>query len=679
MLVCPQCQFENPTTNRFCQRCGSPLRPLQAIVMPPPSATAGSEAPAEMAAPPRLKDWLVGDRYLDKAQRYQARSGTDISQALDQVLLVAVVDCQPGIPSPLLMEPEEPPADPTTSTEGLPALAAPYLELQSQLFPAIPELHGAWQRDGYGVLVLEDRSQWRSLEAAWESEDPDPLEVLHWFYEMTELWQALMPWAAQASLLHPDNLRIDEDQILCLQRIYQDLDATKADLDALGQCWQALLTRHGSETSNALMAVAEAMAAGKVLHVEQVQEKLAAIAAVWQTPEPPREDPQAPVEADSADLEAAADPADPAAPPSADTTLEGAIALNADMETVEDHPDPDLPLESGDESTAAPPSEPFAATMISDEDLMAHLGDDLDDDSSDDITAADDGAMGDLPTMALPMQLFRLDEVGRTHVGRQRDHNEDSFFSRTYLEKVDSPSGPRLKAKGLYILCDGMGGHAGGEVASALAVSTLEAYFADHWQDTLPTVEVIREGIAQANRAIFEKNDGEGRSGSGRMGTTLLLLLLQDTEAMVAHVGDSRLYSFTRRQGLRQVTVDHEVGQREIQRGVEPAIAYARPDAYQLTQALGPRNSQDVAPSINTLPITEDILLLLCSDGLSDNDLLEHHVSTHVEPLLKSRHDLEEGVSQLIDLANEHNGHDNITAVAVRLKLRPNLDALRGV
>ncbi|MEB3268086.1 MAG: serine/threonine phosphatase, partial [Leptolyngbya sp.] len=405
----------------------------------------------------------------------------------------------------------------------------------------------------------------------------------------------------------------------------------------------------------------------------------AAIAADWQTPAPPREDPQAPVEADSADLEAAADPADPAAPPSADTTLEGAIALNADMETVEDHPDPDLPLESGDESTAAPPSEPFAATMISDEDLMAHLGDDLDDDSSDDITAADDGAMGDLPTMALPMQLFRLDEVGRTHVGRQRDHNEDSFFSRTYLEKVDSPSGPRLKAKGLYILCDGMGGHAGGEVASALAVSTLEAYFADHWQDTLPTVEVIREGIAQANRAIFEKNDGEGRSGSGRMGTTLLLLLLQDTEAMVAHVGDSRLYSFTRRQGLRQVTVDHEVGQREIQRGVEPAIAYARPDAYQLTQALGPRNSQDVAPSINTLPITEDILLLLCSDGLSDNDLLEHHVSTHVEPLLKSRHDLEEGVSQLIDLANEHNGHDNITAVAVRLKLRPNLDALRGV
>jgi protein phosphatase len=124
--------------------------------------------------------------------------------------------------------------------------------------------------------------------------------------------------------------------------------------------------------------------------------------------------------------------------------------------------------------------------------------------------------------------------------------------------------------------------------------------------------------------------------------------------------------------------VDHEVGQREIQRGVEPAIAYARPDAYQLTQALGPRGSKDVVPSITSLPVMEDMLLLLCSDGLSDNDVLEHHVTTHVEPLLRSRHDLEEGVSQLIDLANEQNGHDNITALVVRLKLRPNLEALRG-
>ncbi|NER79582.1 MAG: hypothetical protein F6K42_08355 [Leptolyngbya sp. SIO1D8] len=145
---------------------------------------------------------------------------------------------------------------------------------------------------------------------------------------------------------------------------------------------------------------------------------------------------------------------------------------------------------------------------------------------------------------------------------------------------------------------------------------------------------------------------------------------------MVAHVGDSRLYCFTRH-GLKQLTVDHEVGQREINRGVEPAIAYARPDAYQLTQALGPRNCDEVLPSVSNLNISQDTLLLLCSDGLSDNDLVENNVETHIKPLLRSRSDLDEGVSNLIDLANNHNGHDNITAIAIRLKVRPNLDIVQ--
>jgi protein phosphatase len=683
MLVCPQCQFENPTTNRFCQRCGSPLKPLQAILVKGPLA--GNQAPTApdtQATAAALQDWLVADRYLDTAQRYQLRSATDASQPLTAVTQVAVIDCQPGMSAPLLVDAEAA-ADEVAKTEGLSDLTAPYLELQSQLFPAIPELHAAWERDGYGVLVLEDRTGWRSLRNTWQEEDPDPLEVLHWFYEMTELWQALMPWAGQASLLNPENLRIDDDQILCLQRIDQDRDAAKVDLDALGQCWQGLLADHASDADSALLTLADGMAAGKVLHMDQVQEKLAAIAESLQSP------PQAEVLCEEGeDAGSAATPTfgeDDTQPMEAEMALgfPTAVVDTLPPPTQADIDDPDWDTEpepslgsEADEPLPIPDSGDFAA-IISDEDLMAHLAE-SDDDPDDEITAGDDGSLGDLPTMALPMQLFRLDEVGRTHVGRQRDHNEDSFFSRTQFEKVDSPSGPRLQARGLYILCDGMGGHAGGEVASALAVSTLESYFAEHWQETLPTTDTIREAITQANQVIFEKNDAEGRSGSGRMGTTLVLVLLQDTEAVVAHVGDSRLYGFTRRQGLQQLTVDHEVGQREIQRGVEPAIAYARPDAYQLTQALGPRGSKDVVPSITSLPVMEDMLLLLCSDGLSDNDVLEHHVTTHVEPLLRSRHDLEEGVSQLIDLANEQNGHDNITALVVRLKLRPNLEALRG-
>ena len=158
------------------------------------------------------------------------------------------------------------------------------------------------------------------------------------------------------------------------------------------------------------------------------------------------------------------------------------------------------------------------------------------------------------------------------------------------------------------------------------------------------------------------------------MGTTLVMLLLQDTHAMVAHVGDSRLYRFSRRLGLQQLTTDHEVGQREIQRGVEADIAYGRPDAYQLTQALGPRDDGFVVPDIEYLELSEDTLLLLCSDGLSDNDLLETHCQSHVQSLLDPNRSLDEGINALIDLGNQHNGHDNITAIAIRVKVRPKTD-----
>jgi serine/threonine protein phosphatase PrpC len=281
----------------------------------------------------------------------------------------------------------------------------------------------------------------------------------------------------------------------------------------------------------------------------------------------------------------------------------------------------------------------------------------------------------DLPTVILPMQLLSLDDAGCTDIGHQREHNEDSFGIQTQIEKQETPIGRSVKARGLYILCDGMGGHAAGEVASAMAVETLKRYFEDHWQDDqLPTEATIREAIRQANQAIYDVNQKNARSGSGRMGTTLAMILIQNTDAAIAHVGDSRIYRLTRKRGLEQVTVDHEVGQREIQRGVDPAIAYGRPDAYQLTQAIGPRGEQFINPDLEFFELNEDTLFVLCSDGLSDNDLIETHWQTHLAPLLSSRANLDQGILQLIELANEHNGHDNITAILVRVKVRPNFE-----
>ncbi|MEL6162774.1 MAG: serine/threonine phosphatase, partial [Cyanobacteria bacterium J06628_3] len=281
----------------------------------------------------------------------------------------------------------------------------------------------------------------------------------------------------------------------------------------------------------------------------------------------------------------------------------------------------------------------------------------------------------DTPTVVLPMQLASLENAGLTDVGKQRDHNEDYFGIETKINKVELPKSKVAGAKGLYILCDGMGGHAGGEVASELAVSTLRKYFQENWKsDVLPSEEVIREGVFQANQAIHNVNQQDARSGVGRMGTTLVLVLVQNTRLAVAHVGDSRLYRVTRKGGLEQITVDHEVGQREISRGVEPSIAYSRPDAYQLTQALGPRDNSFIAPEVQFLEIAEDSLFLLTSDGLSDNDLLEKHWQTNLLSLISSAANLEKGVRDLIDLANRYNGHDNITAVLMRAKVRPNLD-----
>ncbi|MGK7921708.1 MAG: serine/threonine phosphatase [Trichodesmium sp.] len=277
-------------------------------------------------------------------------------------------------------------------------------------------------------------------------------------------------------------------------------------------------------------------------------------------------------------------------------------------------------------------------------------------------------------TELLPIQLVSLESSGKTDVGSQRDHNEDAFGIQTQIESQETSTEKIIQAKGLYILCDGMGGHASGEIASQLGVDTIKQYFQTEssWLAGLPSDTTIREAVLKANKDIYEINQQETRSGSSRMGTTLVMAMIYDTKLAIAHVGDSRLYRFSRQRGLEQITLDHEVGQREINRGVEPDIAYGRPDAYQLTQALGPRDENFVRPDIQFVEIDEDSLFILASDGLTDNQLLESYWQSHIEPLLDKQTNLESGVSKLIDLANKYNGHDNITAIVIRALVKPN-------
>lgn len=699
MLVCPHCQFENPNTNKFCQECGTSLAqntcpecgslvPFDAVQCQECGAIAGivwwalvsgDKGQLALSAPASTSavDYAVASAstvqaatYLDRYQRYRL---LDVLSAPTETALemqVRVLDCQPFQLSllealaqqetdspeaesltPELSEdtkgtPTAPAAHPTTSVQAMavPAIAQPYLALSSRFHQALPIIHDAWQQDGEQIILLEDRSQLPRLVDLWLDEDLSlpALQILHWLYEMVEVWSIVEAWHCCQSLLEIENLRVDEDQALCLQRLHTDSAESPPTLQQLGQLWQTLFAQSQRTQVGAISLLLADLEAGKLITVADLRSRIEEIAHALQANKPETE-----IMPDSELFE----PNEPS------------VALAQDQQVP-------LPPSATDVSAANASTRLEVPLPIP----TARAADNSDSDND------------DLPTVVLPMQLFNLEDAGRTDIGRQRDHNEDYFGIETKVIKLESPSGKTVHAQNLYILCDGMGGHAGGEVASALAVDTLRRYFKEKWQGTpfssttannLPGPETLIEAVQLANKAIYDVNQQNARSGSGRMGTTLVVVLIQDTEAAVAHVGDSRLYRFTRKRGLEQITIDHEVGQREIQRGVDPDIAYARPDAYQLTQALGPRDEHFIKPDVQYVELNEDTLLLLCSDGLTDNDLLETHWRTHVEPMLSSQSNLEHGVGQLIELANQYNGHDNITAIAIRAKVRPNLEHLR--
>jgi protein phosphatase len=682
MLVCPQCQFENLTVNKFCQECGfsltqiacptcGQLLPLSvwqcdcgtvtgttwwAVITTGPTSSAGSH--------PAVTVETTG--YLDEQQRYQILT----LAATASGLAGTVLDCQPLHRSPLLaLVDSAADAPPTASLAALiPEQAQAYLALAS---PIVPSLHDAWCQGEQEILLLTDRSTLPLLRD-WPTDDETSLwHILIWLNVTLDLWIALTPWQCCQSVLEPQNLRLAETE-LRLQRLYHD--SAPPSLAQLGEVWWQLLGDRQAVQASPLITLFETLRAGKMKQLNEVRSGLQEVAlglaksptgaTLAKTLRYPILSVSS-VSTDSSSPMMSDSPATPsdlsanAVPPAGEAAM----------------------LEVAAAVTASPIAAPTAATLIEPPaEALAEVGA---------LEPEGDREGDDMPTVVLPMQLFSLEDAGRTDIGRQREHNEDNFGIETHVIKSEQPSGKAVRARGLYILCDGMGGHAGGEVASALAVDTLKHYFQQHWQSTpvvgapgqatsqLPSRDVIQEAIHQANKSIYDINQQTARSGSGRMGTTLVLALIHDTEVAIAHVGDSRLYRYTRKYGLEQLTVDHEVGQREIQRGVDPTIAYGRPDAYQLTQALGPRNEDFIQPDIQFLELNEDTLLLIASDGLTDNDLLEVHCQTHIEPMMSSQMNLDKGVSQLIDLANEHNGHDNITAIAIRAKVRPNLEHLR--
>lgn len=293
-----------------------------------------------------------------------------------------------------------------------------------------------------------------------------------------------------------------------------------------------------------------------------------------------------------------------------------------------------------------------------------------------------------LAEVVIPPEIYlqSIAYAGKTDVGKQRDRNEDDFITIFQTRNIDGKSQISDRSdRGLFVLCDGMGGHEGGEIASAIAVNSISEQFRPFWIDTLPGERTLTEIISNANQAIFTKNESEQRLSLGRMGTTMVMLAIHDLDVMIAHVGDSRIYKVTNNPirsnqqkfpptnpeylsetaKLEQITRDHEVLNQLLDLGLDLESAQSRPDAHQLTQAMGPHPSDILDPDIKSFSLTESTLFLLCSDGLCDNDAIEQNWQTHLLPILNRQIDIQTGVDNLIELGNKVNGHDNLTVILV--------------
>ncbi len=682
MLICPQCEFENPKENKFCQNCGISLThkvccqcqeniPIEAencslcgaanhtvlwaIISQkrtrkePELAQVSNDAGNSQA---RLKIEDLSDLFAnsqgktnlslkiqshttDTYNRYTLKQDSDSEpllptkhRDLENVFLQGKVIDQYPLQKSYLATLQKQQMDLFAELSqdldssylsvtqywnlvGLPTHALPYLILE-RYTPTVPKIYDAWQQQDQGVVLLPDRSQWKLVTELWSSQELSLLQIVWFLDEMAKLWSPLQQISCAQSLLITENLRIDEDQAFCLQQLYMDLDNTPT-LKDLAQTWQLCLAESGLADLSQLDLLLDKIMAGDITLIEQLRLELQNLG------------------------------------------LDESEAESFNVDHINPRSVNTFPSES--EITESQPNS------------LADAAESFFDDTEEEMMYSSE--LEEQATAMIPMQLRNITEACCTDIGSLRDHNEDFFGIKTSIEKTENNNENNLRVKGLYIVCDGMGGHAAGEVASAMAVESLQKYFQTHWQSELPDYDTIDRGVLLANEALYQTNIENSRSGSGRMGTTLVMALLQDTQLAIAHVGDSRIYRISRKQGLEQLTLDHEVGQREINRGVEPEIAYGRPDAYQLTQALGPRESNYVRSEIQFFEITEDCLLLLCSDGLSDNELIEQHWSEYLEPLISSGADLQDGLFKLIDLANEHNGHDNITGILLRIKLKP--------
>ncbi len=259
----------------------------------------------------------------------------------------------------------------------------------------------------------------------------------------------------------------------------------------------------------------------------------------------------------------------------------------------------------------------------------------------------------------------------KTDPGPSRPRNEDACYHPWDTLITQPPD-----HNSLAIVCDGIGGHEGGNVASNLAIETVEQQLRQLTSPVYNQIDPsslllkIEEAVANANDKISQRNDSENRQGRQRMGTTIVMALPTDHEMYITHVGDSRAYWITHH-NCHQVTLDDDVASREVRLGYalyREALQHS--GSGSLVQALGMGKSNLLHPTSQRFIIDEDAVFLLTSDGLSDFDRVEEYWETEILPLLLDQTTIDNVAEKLINIANTKNGHDNVTIALVHYDVK---------
>ena len=251
---------------------------------------------------------------------------------------------------------------------------------------------------------------------------------------------------------------------------------------------------------------------------------------------------------------------------------------------------------------------------------------------------------------------MRVDMEARSDLGRVRKNNEDNF---TVVPEI-----------GLYVLSDGMGGEAHGEVASGLAIEAIRQHclewttnpdiplFGEPIPNLPPRANRLASAVRLANRAIYES--AQRHPSQKGMGATVVAIWVDEEQMSVAHVGDSRLYRM--RQGqLEQITQDHSLVAEQVRRGI---LTQQQAETSQmqsvLIRALG--IDPDVEVDAEEHPVLPGDNLVLCSDGLN-RMATDPDIGSVLNTSLSAR----EATERLIALANDNGGEDNVTVIVVRV------------